>query len=102
VHTPASPAGTPIQCCCDVAGEEHQRCLPHVIIAGAQKSGTTALYGHLLLHPMFQGSVRKELHFFDSTRVKPDNVTAYLRGFPIRAEGKVLPACVPAQLSAAL
>jgi hypothetical protein len=38
---------------------------PHFIIAGAQKSGTTALYEFLRQHPKMQASKKSEAHFFD-------------------------------------
>jgi hypothetical protein len=41
-------------------------CLPHFVIAGAQKAGTTALFGHFLLRPDFAPPLRKETHYFDS------------------------------------
>lgn len=39
--------------------------VPHFIIAGAQKSGTTALFEFLKLHPNIQSSKSLETHFFD-------------------------------------
>lgn len=39
--------------------------VPKYIIVGAQKSGTTALYEFLKEHPMIQGSIAPETHFFD-------------------------------------
>lgn len=41
------------------------RVLPDFIIIGAQKSGTTSLYGYLGQHPELIASYRKEIHFFD-------------------------------------
>jgi len=41
------------------------RCLPDVIIIGAQKSGTSSLFSYLTQHPEIRGSFRKEVHFFD-------------------------------------
>ncbi|MEO8330056.1 MAG: sulfotransferase, partial [Candidatus Nanopelagicales bacterium] len=40
--------------------------LPSVIIAGAQKSGTTTLRGMMAQHPDVFMSTPKELHYFDS------------------------------------
>ena len=41
-------------------------CLPSLLIAGAQKAGTTALFAHLLPHRALLPPVHhKELHFFD-------------------------------------
>ena len=39
--------------------------LPHFVIIGAQKGGTTSLYNLLTRHPLVRSSVLKELHFFD-------------------------------------
>lgn len=39
--------------------------VPHFIIAGAQKSGTTAFYEFLNEHPDIQASSTTETHFFD-------------------------------------
>lgn len=41
------------------------RLLPHFIIIGAQKSGTTSLYHYLSQHPGLIPSYGKEVHFFD-------------------------------------
>jgi len=41
------------------------RYLPHFIIIGAQKSGTTSLYYYLSQHPQLLQSFKKEVHFFD-------------------------------------
>ena len=78
-----SAGGLPDQCCCGpVAGA--WRCLPHVIIAGAQKSGSTALFGYLTLHPQFVPPSRKELHSFDSPQWADVQfaLSSYLREFP--------------------
>jgi hypothetical protein len=37
------------------------RCLPHAIVVGQAKAGTTALYGHFLLRPDFEPPRRKEV-----------------------------------------
>lgn len=83
------------QCCCgrDLAAGP-VTCLPAVIVAGAQKGGTTALFGHLLLHPLFRPPSRKELHAFDvgATRWRVDPVSAlatYLSYFPHHVNGTV-------------
>ena len=77
-------SSAPSQCCCNVSGT--WKCLPTVIIAGAQKSGSTALYGYLMLHPNFAPAKRKELHSFDNNiRWEQDTKTAlqaYLLSFP--------------------
>lgn len=40
---------------------------PLVLIIGAQKAGTTALFNYLIQHPTIEGSPQKEIHFFNST-----------------------------------
>jgi hypothetical protein len=42
----------------------HRR-LPDFIIPGAQKAGTTSLFGWLQQHPQCAPSLKKEVHFFD-------------------------------------
>jgi hypothetical protein len=37
--------------------------LPHFIIIGAQKAGTTSLYDYLTQHPQILEATRKEVHF---------------------------------------
>lgn len=39
--------------------------MPHFIIIGAQKSGTTSLFHYLNQHPAIRRASRKEVHFFD-------------------------------------
>jgi hypothetical protein len=41
------------------------RSLPHFIIIGAQKCGTSSLFYYLSQHPQIRLSSKKELHFFD-------------------------------------
>ncbi len=41
------------------------RLLPHWLIIGTQKGGTTSLYAELCQHPLVAGAFRKEPHFFD-------------------------------------
>ena len=63
---PTFSFATPAQCCCATRDSGDQlRCLPHAIIIGAQKAGTTALFGHFLLRPDFVPPDRKETHYFD-------------------------------------
>ena len=44
--------------------EDWQRRIPSVVIAGAMKAGTEALWSYLTQHPQIVGSI-KEQHFFD-------------------------------------
>ena len=41
------------------------RLAPSFLILGAQRSGTTTLYGHLTAHPRIAAALRKEVHYFD-------------------------------------
>lgn len=41
------------------------RVLPDFLVIGAQKAGTTTLYGQLVAHPSVLPALRKEVHFFD-------------------------------------
>ena len=40
------------------------RCLPHFLLLGTPKSGTTSLFNWVLQHPDVRAPVRKELHFW--------------------------------------
>ena len=55
-------------------------CLPSLVIVGAQKSGSTALFSHLLAHPQVRPALRKELHYFD--RYTTPFIDWYLARFP--------------------
>jgi hypothetical protein len=59
--------------------EELWSCWPSLFIAGAQKSGTTALAALLSLHPNVTPPGTKELHFFD-TRFNKAGPFEYLDG----------------------
>ncbi|MBO1513128.1 sulfotransferase family protein [Metabacillus bambusae] len=39
--------------------------IPHFLIIGAQKCGTTSLYNYLIQHPQIIPALSKEVHFFD-------------------------------------
>jgi hypothetical protein len=54
------------QGCCMLAGTWH--CLPSLIVAGTQKSGTTALAAYLVKDEMVNFATSKELHFFDRNK----------------------------------
>jgi hypothetical protein len=41
------------------------RKLPDFIIIGAQRSGTSTLYEHIIRHPNVRSAFRKEVHYFD-------------------------------------
>ncbi|KAH9257064.1 hypothetical protein BASA81_004885 [Batrachochytrium salamandrivorans] len=53
------------QRCCQFTSEPFWYCLPNLVIAGSQKSGTTALFSHLMLHPEILPGSKKEFHLFD-------------------------------------
>ena len=60
--------------------------LPHFLIIGAQKAGTTSLASYLAAHPGVVPSKRKEVHFFDLNYEK--GVDWYRSHFPIaRGQG---------------
>lgn len=44
---------------------QRRHVLPHFIIVGAQKAGTSALFKALVAHPKVVKGVAKEIHFFD-------------------------------------
>jgi hypothetical protein len=68
------------QCCCrDPKG---LRCLPSFIVLGAQKAGTTALIGYLMLHPNFAPPKNKEIHYFDQLRKFRRGMPWYMSKFP--------------------
>jgi hypothetical protein len=46
----------------------HLRMLPDFLIVGAQKCGTTSLYGNLVKHPSVIPALVKEVHFFNNSR----------------------------------
>jgi hypothetical protein len=56
------------------------RPLPHFIIAGAQKAGTTSLFGYLEHHPHCLPSLKKEVHYFDMQYAHGESF--YRRHFP--------------------
>jgi hypothetical protein len=58
------------------------RALPHFIIIGAQKCGTTSLYSYLQRHPLMKRSYRKEVHFFDTPRHYAAGLNWYRANFP--------------------
>ena len=65
------------------------RPLPHFIIIGAQKAGTTSLFHYLSQHPQVLENKSKEIHFFDKFYDKGPNW--YRCHFPLL--GRVRPKC---------
>jgi hypothetical protein len=60
------------------------RGLPNFIIAGAQKAGTTSLYGYLEEHPQCLTPSTKEIHYFDR-RFHQSELT-YRMHFPLASK----------------
>lgn len=56
------------------------RVLPHFIIIGAHKCGTTSLHHYLESHPQLRASYIKEIHFFDGG-LNP-KIDSYAKGEP--------------------
>ncbi|MCF8112202.1 MAG: sulfotransferase domain-containing protein [Desulfobacteraceae bacterium] len=68
------------------------RTLPHFLVIGAQKSGTTSLYNCLIQHPEIRPGLVKEVHYFDGG-LNPE-VDTYKKGafwyranFPLKGNG---------------
>ena len=55
------------------------RALPDFVVVGAQKAGTSSLYGQLAAHPSVIPALRKEVHFFDRP---PAPLARYRAWFP--------------------
>lgn len=54
------------------------RSLPHFIVVGAQKAGTTSFFHYLSQHPAVAPAYRKEVHYFDLNYARGD---AWYRSF---------------------
>jgi hypothetical protein len=67
--------------------------LPHFLIIGTQKGGTSTLYASLSTHPEIEGSQKKELHFFD--RHYADGVKSYRQQFPKLERGQITGEATP-------
>lgn len=61
-----------------------RRTLPDFIIAGAQKAGTTSLFGYLEGHPQCVPSQTKEVHYFDKNYDRGE--AWYRMNFPMHAK----------------
>lgn len=77
------PVTVPQQCCCNVNGTT--KCQPHLIVIGAQKAGTTALYSHMLMRPDFEAPPYKEI---ESLGRNSFNINHYLHIMPKHSPGK--------------
>lgn len=60
------------------------RMLPSFFIIGAQKSGTTSLYYHLMQHPLLAHPKRKEIFFFNNALHYQQGMNAYKANFPLK------------------
>jgi len=60
------------------------RVLPHFVIIGAMKAGTTSLYAYLYKHPLVHRARRKEVHYFDNNTER--GMGWYRAHFPTRWE----------------
>ena len=67
--------------------------LPHFLIIGAQKGGTSTLYASLSTHPEIAAAQNKELHFFDRHYV--DGIKSYRRQFPELERGQITGEATP-------
>lgn len=68
-------------------GDEYNKLLPHFLIIGAMKCGTTSLYRYLIQHPNIIPAKKKEIHFFDNQYDK--GVSWYRSQFPLLLNPKV-------------
>jgi hypothetical protein len=70
------------------------------ILAGAQKSGTTALHYFLHKHPRIDLGDRQEMHFFDDEEVfsRPVDYEILHKHFPAVGGGTVTGECTPSYL----
>jgi hypothetical protein len=74
-----------------VQADETKRPKLSFIVGGAQKAGTTSLFGYLKEHPSLLAPLKKELHFFDDETIdwsKPD-YSSLAKWFPTGSIGKI-------------
>ena len=62
------------------------RAKPTFIVFGTHKCGTTSLYAELAGHRQVAPALRKEIHFFESPRMKKLGFGFYLAHFPLRRQ----------------
>jgi hypothetical protein len=72
----------------------------HFVIAGAQKSGTTALHYFLSRHPQITMGDKQEIHFFDDDAIFAGEVDygLLLRHYPEGPRGIIVGDCTPIYL----
>jgi hypothetical protein len=61
----AGPRNSTQVCCRRRSESLEEYCYPSIVVAGAQKAGTTALHSYLLFSPHTRPPSKKELHVFD-------------------------------------
>jgi hypothetical protein len=61
-----------------------KRSLPHAIIIGAQRCGTTSLFDFMIQHPAIHAPTKKEIHYFSIFYEKGENW--YRAHFPLRTQ----------------
>jgi len=71
--------------------------LPEVIIIGAQKSGTSALFNYMNQHPCLQGPYKKEVHYFDAQYYQ-NGISWYSKQFPPAIKSKIIFEATPSYL----
>jgi len=73
--------GSRNQICCKISGTDVINCLPSIVVAGAQKAGSSFVHAVLMQHSqVLHSSAAKELHFFDSEMDK--GIAPYLYKLP--------------------
>jgi hypothetical protein len=72
----------------------------HFVLAGAQKSGTTALHYFLSKHPDITMGDQQEIHFFDDDKIfsGPVDYALLHRHYPPLTESMIAGDCTPAYL----
>ena len=71
--------------------------LPEVIIIGAQKSGTSALFNYMNQHPCLQGPYKKEVHYFDAQYYQ-NGISWYSKQFSPVSKNKIIFEATPSYL----
>lgn len=60
----------------------HRRSLPHFLIIGGQKCGTTTLFNYIIQHPQVISPLKKEMQYFDRKHYLNDSW--YRAHFPLK------------------
>ena len=61
------------------------RSLPHFLIVGTMKSGTSSLYRYLVQHPQVFAAYRKEVHYFELGHYEGKSRSWYRAHFPLKS-----------------